>query len=77
MEEGFRLLFYPDRRVENFREWEGITALLLAPSFQAYVTTHKIFFHGFKNDLGTGYWNQQNFCLAGQTIATWLCRQLQ
>jgi hypothetical protein len=70
-------LFYPDRRVANFCTREGIPVLLLAPSFQEYATTHKVFVHGFKDSLGDGHWNQQGHRLAGQTIATWLCRQLQ
>jgi len=69
-------LFYPDRRVETFCQREGIPVLLLAPSFQEYATTHKVFVHGFKDTLGTGHWNQLGHRLAGQTIATWLCRQL-
>ncbi len=77
---GGKDLFYPDRRVEKFCQKHGIPVLLLGPDFQEYATRHKVFLHGFahvlRNNLGTGHWNQNGHRLAGQTIADWLCPQL-
>jgi hypothetical protein len=70
-------LFYPDHRLAGFCQGHHIPVLLLAPSFQEYATQHKVYLHGFGKTLGKGHWNQQGHRLAGQTIAKWLCPQLQ
>ena len=73
-------LFYPDRRLARFCQAHDIPVLLLAPLFQDYATQNNVFLHGFvhglRNNLGAGHWNQNGHCLAGQTIAKWLCPQL-
>lgn len=73
---GVQDLFYPDRRLENLCRNAGIPVLLLGPHFQEYATGHQIFFHGFKNSLGSGHWNQNGHRLAGQILAQWLCGQI-
>jgi hypothetical protein len=73
---GISDLFYPDHRVEKFCQSHHIPILLLGPSFQEYATQHQVFLHGFGKTLGTGHWNQAGHRLAGQTIARWLCLQL-
>jgi hypothetical protein len=73
-------LFYPDRRLAKFCQSHDIPVLLLAPFFQDYATQKKVFLHGFvhglRNNLGAGHWNPNGHRLAGQTIARWLCPQL-
>jgi hypothetical protein len=77
---GVEDLFYPDRRLEDFCRRADIPVLLLAPPFQAYATTRKVYFHGFKstlkNTLGSGHWNQNSHRLAGEMLAKWLCSQI-
>ena len=73
---GVHDLFYPDRRLAKFCRDKGIPILLLAPAFQEYATKHKVFFHGFGNNLGGGHWNQNGHRLAGKMLAEWLCGQL-
>ena len=77
---GVNDLFYPDRRLEDFCRSADIPVLLLAPPFQAYATTHKVYFHGFKsgfkNTLGAGHWNRNGHRLAGEMLAKWLCGQI-
>ena len=73
-------IFYPDHRVEKFCRSHDIPVLLLGPPFQEYATRHHVYLHGFRtlfrNTLGTGHWNQVGHRLAGETIARWLCPQL-
>jgi hypothetical protein len=73
---GVNDLFYPDRRVKSFCQSHGIPVLLLGPYLQHYAVQHKVFFHGFGDNLGSGHWNQNGHRLAGQIIAKWLCPQL-
>ena len=77
---GIADVFYPDKRLEKFCQSHGIPVLLLAPSFQKYAARHHIFLHGFhtlfRNTLGSGHWNQNGHRLAGETIAEWLCPQI-
>lgn len=77
---GIEDVFYPDRRIGRFCQAHGIPVLLLAPYFQEYAAKHKVYLHGFRtlfrNTLGSGHWNQQGHRLAGQTIAQWLCPQI-
>ena len=78
---GVEDMFYPDHRVERFCHSHDIPVLLLAPTFLEYATQHQAFLHGFRtlfrNTLGTGHWNRNGHRLAGQTIANWLCPQIQ
>jgi hypothetical protein len=73
-------VFYPDRRVERLCQGHGIPVLLLAPGFKEYAARHHVFLHGFKTSfrdtLGSGHWNRDGHRLAGETIARWLCPQI-
>jgi hypothetical protein len=77
---GVEDVFYPDHRVERLCQSHGIAVLLLAPGFQKYAYRDHIFLHGFKtsfrNTLGSGHWNRDGHRLAGETIARWLCPQI-
>lgn len=74
---GVSDLFYPERRLASFCRGHQISILLLAPSLGDYATRHQVSLHGFGKTLGTGHWNQTGHRLAGQTIAQWLCPQIQ
>jgi hypothetical protein len=73
---GVQDLLYPDRRLEEFCQREGIPILLLAPAFQEYATKHQVFLHGFKDNPGGGHWNQNGHRLAGKMMAQWLCGEV-
>jgi hypothetical protein len=73
---GVKDLFYTERRLGNFCQSHHIPILLLGPTFQAYATQHHVYLHGFGKTLGRGHWNQAGHRLAGDTIAKWLCPQL-
>ena len=74
--QGIKDLFYPERRLEDFCQRQGIPVLLLGPDFQAYATRRQVFFHGFGNTLGTGHWNQKGHRLAAEVLTKWLCTQI-
>ncbi len=69
-ETGIQDLFYPDRRVADHCNRNGIPSLALAPVFQAHAEEKNAFLHGFENTRwGYGHWNVQGHLLAGTTIA--------
>lgn len=67
---GVKDLFYPDYRIKELGEREGISVLTLALAFQQYAEEHKVQLHGFR---GQGHWNEEGHRLAGQMIARELC----
>ena len=74
--EGISDLFYPDRRIQSLCDREGIPILVLAPVLQAYAEQHRVFLHGFDQNVGGGHWNQQGHAVAGELISSWLCTRL-
>jgi hypothetical protein len=66
-------LFYPDRRIKALGERAGFPVLNLAPPLAAYAEQHKLFLHGFGQNLGSGHWNESGHQLAGELIAQKLC----
>jgi hypothetical protein len=74
---GLSDLFYAERRVKALGEREGIAVLNLAPRFQEYAQSHKVFLHGFADSLGTGHWNQAGHRLAGEIISEWICHEME
>jgi hypothetical protein len=70
---GVSDLFYPDRRIRALGEREGFEVLNLAPSLQAYAGQHKVFLHGFGQNLGGGHWNETGHRVAGEMISQKLC----
>lgn len=74
---GLSDLFYPERRIKALGEREGIAVLNLAPLFQSYAQTHKVFLHGFGDSLGTGHWNQAGHRLAGEVISERICHEIE
>lgn len=70
---GAHDLFYPDLRIRDLCEREGIPVLTLVPDLQAYAEQHKVFLHGFGKDVGNGHWNVEGHRVAGEIIADKLC----
>jgi hypothetical protein len=70
-------LIYPDQRVVRFARRERITALTLAPELLRYAEEHRAYVHGFPGPgLGKGHWNREGHQVAGEIIASGMCRHL-
>lgn len=74
---GVEHLFYPDFRVVDIGKRFGFPVFTLAPKMQVEAEKNRMYFHGFPNTkLGTGHWNQDGHRIAGQIMATEICRWL-
>ena len=73
---GISDLFYPDHRIQNLCDREGIRCLILAPTLQEYAERNHVYLHGFDAKIGGGHWNEQGHALAGELITDWLCPRL-
>lgn len=72
---GLDDLFYPDRRIGALGNREHIPVLNLAPLLREYAEKNNVNLHGFQERLGGGHWNEDGHRLAGELIASWLCRE--
>jgi hypothetical protein len=71
---GVSDLFYPDLRIKQAADRQGIAALNLAPSLQQYAEQHQVCVHGFENASKCGgHWNQLGHQLGGDLIANRIC----
>ena len=67
---GIEDVFYPDRRIAQHCQSEGIPVLSLAARLQRLAQENDTFFHGFDNtQMGTGHWNEKGHQAAGQMMA--------
>jgi lysophospholipase L1-like esterase len=79
---GMKNLFYPEFRVKKLGKKKGFSMLNLAPQFQSYVETNKVYLHGFKGvrglrgNLGAGHWNEKGHSLAGDIISDHICKSI-
>ncbi|MGA1622534.1 MAG: SGNH/GDSL hydrolase family protein [Synechocystis sp.] len=74
---GAKNLFYPDQRIANFGQRQGIEVITLAPLFQQQADQTGTYWHGFDNTLmGVGHWNENGHQLAGEVISDRLCQRL-
>jgi hypothetical protein len=70
-------LLYPDRRIEQLAQAEGMNFIMLAPLLQAWAQGNGECLHGFENtEPCTGHWNAQGHSLAGTIIAEDICQSL-
>ena len=69
-------IFYPDTRIAQFCQSEGISAATLGPAMQAYAEHNNMMLHGFGKDIGNGHWNVAGHRIAGQLAATEICKLL-
>lgn len=72
---GVSDLFYPDDRVQQVSERDGIPVLTLAPAFQKYAQEHSVQLHGFHGSR-QGHWNEAGHELGGEMMAQKVCQML-
>ena len=71
---GVKNLFYPERRLTEFGERNGIEIIALAPQMQRLADASGTYFHGFANTkLGFGHWNKEGHAVAAELLARRLC----
>jgi hypothetical protein len=85
---GVETLLYPDLRLKEFAEREGIPHLILAPALQEYAERNRVFLHGFgevvggesgndfSKSLGRGHWNESGHKVVGEMIARKICAEI-
>jgi hypothetical protein len=69
---GVENLYYPERRLAEFGEREGIPVLNLAPAMAKQAEERQVYFHAHHDSLGVGHWNEAGHLAAGELIAPWL-----
>ena len=70
-------IFYPDKRIIALAKKERIPAVMLAPELRRYAEENNVCVHGFPNALPCdGHWNTHGHRVAGERIATEICRQI-
>jgi lysophospholipase L1-like esterase len=69
---GAKDLYYPERRLNEFGMREGIVVFNLAPAMAKLADERHVYFHSFRDKLGTGHWNEEGHRVAGELIAPWL-----
>lgn len=72
---GVPNLFYPDDRVHQVAERDGIPVLTLAPIFLQYAQQHNAQLHGFHGSR-QGHWNETGHELGGQLMAQKVCEMV-
>lgn len=71
---GLDDLFYPQTRLLQLAQLNGIDAVGLGPEMQRHADATGSFLHGFPNGKpGFGHWNQAGHALAASLIARHLC----
>jgi hypothetical protein len=73
---GITDLFYPDHRIQQFAESQGIPVLNLAPYLQKYAEEHQVYVHGQRSADHQGLLNELGHKLAGQLVAQKVCQEL-
>ncbi|HEX2220565.1 MAG TPA: SGNH/GDSL hydrolase family protein [Gemmatimonadales bacterium] len=71
---GTEDLYYPERRLAEFGEREGIPVLNLAPTMAKQAEERQVYFHAYRNVPGIGHWNVEGHRAAGELISAWLAR---
>ena len=66
-------LFYPDERLAQFAQREGINSMELAPALQNYADEKKLFLHGFGKQIGNGHWNADGHRVVADLLTQKLC----
>ena len=74
---GAKDLYYPERRLAEFGEREGIPVLNLAPAMAEQAEKRQVYFHAHHGRPGVGHWNEEGHRAAGEHIAQWLAGELK
>jgi hypothetical protein len=69
---GAKDLYYPERRIAELGEREGVPVLNLAPSMAEEADQRQVYFHAYRTTPGIGHWNVEGHRAAGERIAAWL-----
>lgn len=73
---GVTDLFYPDNRIYDYAMSLGIDVVSPAPQLQKAVDNEPQYLHGLSNTkLGFGHWNTNGHRMAGDIIASHLCKK--
>ncbi len=72
---GVPNLFYPDDRVREISQRDGIQSLTLAPSFLQYAQQNDVQLHGFHGSR-QGHWNEAGHKLGGEMMAQKVCQMI-
>jgi hypothetical protein len=73
---GVSDLFYPDRRIRSLGAREDIPVISLAEEMASWSEHNHTYLHGFQERPGYGHWNESGHRVAGNLIASRLCREL-
>ena len=72
---GIEDLFYPDHRIQEFGERNGIRVISLAEHMQRHADERGVYVHRFANSgLGRGHWNAAGHQVAGRVLASELLK---
>jgi len=66
-------LFYPNRRLAQLANSEGIDFLDLASPMEKYADENRVFLHGFGKEIGNGHWNANGHREAAELIRQKMC----
>jgi len=75
---GIETLFYPDFRIRDFANANGIHAIALAPPMADYAAEKQVYLHGGYNSrapFGAGHWNEVGNRLGADLVSADLCRR--
>jgi lysophospholipase L1-like esterase len=72
---GANDLYYPERRLAEFGQHQGIPVLNLAPLMAEEAEQRHVYFHAAGPTLGIGHWNGAGHQAAGERIASWLAQE--
>jgi hypothetical protein len=73
---GAKDLYYPERRLDEFGQREGIPVYNLAPVMAQMAEERHVYFHADNDSLGVGHWNEEGNRVAGELMADWLAGRL-
>jgi hypothetical protein len=74
---GIADLFYPDRRITQLAQREGIASVMLAPAELQWAEENHACVHGFDNAVPCrGHWNEHGHEVAGEVLAREICSQV-
>jgi hypothetical protein len=70
---GVTDLSYPNRRVADFCQSQGIEVADIAPAMREYAERNQVFLHGFGKDIGNGHWNSAGHAEAAELMTQKVC----
>lgn len=71
---GVTDLSYPNQRVVNFCQTQGIEVMDIAPAMREYAERNNVYLHGFGKDIGNGHWNSAGHAEAAALMTQKVCQ---